>query len=428
MEIGMNKLLKIALWTLILGACSVTFASSANTEAGGISEPAAVGYSVGGTVTGLIYVNSMVLQNNGGNDMTVVGDGPFTFINLLPDGAPYNVTILIQPILADQTCSVTNSSGNIDGANITDVLVDCAEASLTPSCPGGVGDKNILVLDHDYDSGTVVDCIAEDSVTLLNTSVIKETFLNLRSPSVSLSERVSIELGSRLNVLSPASAPTPLRLNDTGILTCGDNGYNLWLCPVATYPGQDAEYGRDATHYDDSDGHAGFSFTKLDANGDPLLANATSWSCVRDNVTGLVWEVKTDDGGLHDKDNTYSWYNTDSTINGGYEGTQNGGSCTGSSCDTQGYVEAVNTQGLCGPNDWRMPTIKELENIARLDGASPSIDSAYFPNTTAWSYWSSTPAADYYPYGVWSVWFTAGDTIQGSKYSSGHVRLVRGRQ
>jgi hypothetical protein len=54
----------------------------------------------------------------------------------------------------------------------------------------------------------------------------------------------------------PIQAAGPL--NDTGIVTCGDASSNDLPCPVADYPGQDAEYGRDVTHNDPSDGHAGF--------------------------------------------------------------------------------------------------------------------------------------------------------------------------
>lgn len=60
------------------------------------------------------------------------------------------------------------------------------------------------------------------------------------------------------------------RLNDTGITACGNEAQNGLPCPLATHPGQDGDYGRDATANDDRDGHAGFSFTKLDANGKPL--------------------------------------------------------------------------------------------------------------------------------------------------------------
>jgi len=48
------------------------------------------------------------------------------------------------------------------------------------------------------------------------------------------------------------------------------------------------------------------SYTKLDASGNDLPDSATSWVMVRDNVTQLIWEVKTDDGSIHDRDNTYT--------------------------------------------------------------------------------------------------------------------------
>jgi hypothetical protein len=223
-------------------------------------------------------------------------------------------------------------------------------------------------------------------------------------------------------------------LNDTGITLCGDyvpGGYgsessNSLPCPVAGFPGQDAEYGRDVTHNDDSDGHAGFSFTKLDAEGDPLPADATAWSCVRDNVTGLIWEVKTDDGGLRDADNTYSWYNPDSGTNGGDAGTPNDGTCSGGiACDTYGFAQAVNAQGLCGANDWLLPNPRQLLSIARNDRIDPGIDTAYFPNSVPRFYWSSSPFA----YLADSAWFVGLNVVgfYGKSFSS-PVRLVRAGQ
>ncbi len=221
-------------------------------------------------------------------------------------------------------------------------------------------------------------------------------------------------------------------LNDTGITSCADDSNNGLSCPVSGYPGQDAEYGRDATDNDDSDGHAGFSFTKLDANGNPLPASATSWSCVKDNITGLIWEAKTDDGGLHDKDDTYTWYTTDFTTNGGDPGDDgNNRSCHGYNssdpatyCNTQAYVVRVNQAGWCGYNDWRMPTIKELENIVSRDGGSPAIDTDYFPNTHSSYYWSTLPNADY-SYQAWYVSFGGGESTSGDKDYGKRVRLVR---
>lgn len=219
----------------------------------------------------------------------------------------------------------------------------------------------------------------------------------------------------------------PRALNDTGIVWGGDYpiGNNAG-CTGAVIAAQDCSHGRDAaalagTLTKTGAGHAGFDFTKLDSSGNDLAASATSWSCVRDNVTELVWEVKTDDGTLHDKDNTYTWYNTDSTNNGGSAGTENGGT------NTQAFVAAVNAAGWCGATDWRLPSVEELHSIANLSRTNPAIDTDYFPNTLSNAYWSSSPSA-YYSNGAWGVSFDNGNDYYNYKHSSYYVRLVRGGQ
>ncbi|NOZ26059.1 MAG: RCC1 repeat-containing protein [Nitrospirae bacterium] len=76
-------------------------------------------FSVGGTVSSL--TGTLVLQNNGGDDLTVTGNGPFTFTVELEDLDTYHITVLSQPF--DQTCSVV--SGRIDAADVTDVEIRC---------------------------------------------------------------------------------------------------------------------------------------------------------------------------------------------------------------------------------------------------------------------------------------------------------------
>jgi hypothetical protein len=223
-----------------------------------------------------------------------------------------------------------------------------------------------------------------------------------------------------------------VKLNDTGITSCSNETVNDLTCPQTNYPKQDAQQGRDVTHNDDSDGHAGFSFTKLDSNGLTLSANATTWSCVKDNVTGLIWEVKTDDGGLRDKKHKYTWYNSTGINDGGSAGEENGGSCSDSTnCDTEKYIQQVNSQGFCGATDWRMPTIKELENINVLDGSFDySIDSNYFPNGL-YGTWSSTPVA--YPSSdnanyAWHTDLSGTTSYAGSALYGWGIRLVRSGQ
>lgn len=233
-------------------------------------------------------------------------------------------------------------------------------------------------------------------------------------------------------------------LNDTGFATCADGASNNQACAPSeptNYPRQDGRYGRDAAAakgvlYKVGGGSAGFDFTKIANNGTDLTAGAslgsaaTDWACTRDNVTGLVWEVKTTSG-LRSTSNTYTWYSTDTTSNGGNAGTANGGTCSGGSgCDTKKFVADGNAAALCGYTDWRMPTAKELQSLVdfSLSGTGPAtIDATYFPNTQAGWYWSADNfAAD--PTNAWSVYFGDGSTGHGLKPVSYYVWLVRGGQ
>ncbi len=238
---------------------------------------------------------------------------------------------------------------------------------------------------------------------------------------------IALLAGLWVGTAPAATAPT-WPLNDTGIDWCADGTRGRLACPVAGWPGQDAQDGRDATQDNDADGHAGFAFTKLDANGGALAASASAWSCVRDNVTGLIWEVKTDDGGPRDQDWTYSWYNPDPTTNGGSVGTPDGtNTCYDPArCDTAKFAADVNQAGLCGASDWRLPTREELRSIVDYS-RYPAIDMDWFPNTPITKYWCSSPYADGTGY-AWFVHFSTGYDERFYKPNDLRVRLVRGGQ
>jgi hypothetical protein len=219
------------------------------------------------------------------------------------------------------------------------------------------------------------------------------------------------------------------KLNDTGITRCSNGAKNGLICSSIGYPGQDAQTGQDATNNNNADGHAGFSFTKISGAGKILPANATSWNCVQDNVTGLMWEIKTNDNGLHDKDWIYTWYEPNNSKNGDNAGYQNSPTCgKTSACDTASYVQAINTAGWCGAKDWRMPTKKELHSIISYHHSHPSIDAAYFPNTNTKSFfWSSSPYA-YSGLLALGVSFDNSVDVLSGKSSPNYIRLVRSSQ
>lgn len=236
-------------------------------------------------------------------------------------------------------------------------------------------------------------------------------------------------------------------LNDTGVTQCA-SATSLAICPEPGFPEQDGDLGWDPNNDDDTDGIAGFSFTKLDSAGVPISnqaavyyfdfytfsmnSNYAIWDCVEDEITGLTWEVKTDvPDALRYSEWFYSWYNSTGVNDGGSAGVDNGGFCVdGSSCDTEKYVAAVNASNLCGFNDWRLPRVDELHSLAVYGSEGfvvDGLDRAYFPHHVAAPFWTVTPAALDVEDGAWTIDFRAYDSdITVTKKSSGsRIRLVR---
>ena len=79
-------------------------------------------YKVGGVAIGL-GGGSLVLQNNGGDNLTVGSNGPFHFATALAKGSMYKVTVLTAP--ANRTCSVSNDVGTIGSMNVVNIVVTC---------------------------------------------------------------------------------------------------------------------------------------------------------------------------------------------------------------------------------------------------------------------------------------------------------------
>lgn len=87
-------------------------------------------YSVGGNVSGLSG-SGLVLQNNGGGNLAISADGSYTIAASALSGTTYSVSVLTQPSSPTQTCTVSNASGTLGGANVTNINVACTTNTYT---------------------------------------------------------------------------------------------------------------------------------------------------------------------------------------------------------------------------------------------------------------------------------------------------------
>jgi hypothetical protein len=84
-------------------------------------------YFVGGTVSGL--TGTVVLQNSGSGNLSVTGNGPFSFVAKQTAGTAYAVTVFAQPTDPWQTCLVSGGTGAVGAADVTTVTVTCTDDS-----------------------------------------------------------------------------------------------------------------------------------------------------------------------------------------------------------------------------------------------------------------------------------------------------------
>lgn len=221
-----------------------------------------------------------------------------------------------------------------------------------------------------------------------------------------------------------SSKPGP-GFNDSGQNLCYVNEKWTHQCAGS---GQDAEFGRDVAHPGTSNGQAGFHFRKICNTGEaaregncpahpPLGEGPNDWGCTLDVVTGLMWELKTHDGGPRDMALRYTRH----------------GNSRPSPADL--YIESVNSVKLCGHQDWRLPGMRELQSIVNYGivedrwpggGLAPMIDQHWFPNSVTGQnednrFWT----ADRITSQCIAIDFRTGEALEQWYYSEFHVRAVR---
>ncbi|MGS2720711.1 Lcl domain-containing protein [Paraglaciecola aestuariivivens] len=352
--------------------------------------------------------------------------------------------------------TVTDAEGAEDTEFVTLTVQSAAET--LPEVNAGV--------DHNVFSGESINLNGQASTTVPAAQPLNYLWLNdsetdpqiedlnalqtvAVAPAVSSAELITFTLrvtdaqGNRVDdEITVTVRPLPIQpINDTGVIQQATDTQIL-SAYQADYPGQDGQRGQDIIHQNGLSekagrGANGFDFTRLDESGDEVDDEENLWHCVRDNITGLIWEVKTapTSSDLHSNNATYEWYQI--LANGEQSGDFSGsnGSCSLNNCQTKALIDQVNQQGLCNFRDWRLPTHNELLSIVHLGQSSgPMIDTDYFPNTAngltapIW-YWTQNESADGMANGqahnAWAIDFATGNDNFLNKSTAARVRLVR---
>jgi hypothetical protein len=199
----------------------------------------------------------------------------------------------------------------------------------------------------------------------------------------------------------------------TDLLTLLLSGGTPVGCPLPA-TGQTTSY----TSGDDGHVQAGAALSYLD-NGDGTITDLN---------TGLMWEKKSNDGGIHHLWNDYCW---DPAACPGFA------HLTGNIFE---WVDELNNQAFAGHTDWRIPNYKELVSILDLEGQDPTVAPVFNTGTSCWGtpgctvltcsctadwyYWTSTSHGD--SDSAWQVNCWNGVVGPRGKSNGASTRAVRG--
>ncbi|MCB1582128.1 MAG: FG-GAP repeat protein [Xanthomonadales bacterium] len=114
-------------------------------------------YFIGGELSGLAVGNQVVLQNNATDDLSLNNNGAFSFSQSLDDQTGYAVTVLSQPLTPNQSCAVTNDSGQLSGDDVIDIQVLCTTLEYSIAVEVlGLLPGNWLVLQNNGEDDLIV--------------------------------------------------------------------------------------------------------------------------------------------------------------------------------------------------------------------------------------------------------------------------------
>lgn len=182
-------------------------------------------FTIGGTVLGLGVGKSVVLQNNGGDELVVTGEGSFTFATPIVSGGSFEVAVGRDP--AGQVCTVSGGNGTVASADITSLSVNCTDLRILSGTVTGLSGKGLVLRNGSEDL----------AVSSSGTFAFKTLYLDGSTYAVSVTSQptgpwqtCSVDPGTGTGSVSGdvssirvtcASNPHAVRVNVTGLGSSG---------------------------------------------------------------------------------------------------------------------------------------------------------------------------------------------------------------
>jgi len=169
--------------------------------------------TISGTVQGLSANTSVVLTDNGADNLTVSSNGNFTFSQTISSQGAYNVQVATQP--ANQTCAVSYGSGVVDytGDSIGNVVVACSDNAAISAQVTGLDIGNSVQLSLTLQNDPATALLTTVTATAADNGVANVNFTSASGAVVTL------PLGTSY-VVSVATQPT----NPSQVCTVASGG------------------------------------------------------------------------------------------------------------------------------------------------------------------------------------------------------------
>lgn len=346
--------------------------------------PSTSTHTVSGTVSGL--TGTVVLQNNGNNNLTLSSNGTFTFSSPVANISPYAVSILYQP--ATQACTVSTGTGTVSGANVTNVAVTCTDAVVYTYNVGGnvSGLSGSVALQNNGKDNLVV--LANGSFVfpapVANNGAYLVTVLTQPTGQLCLVVNGSgaVVSGNVTNVSVnckpvPVNTGSAIKLPKTGRTICISSTGAVISCTAATATGQDGALQKGITWPNPR-------FTNPDGT------TPVSMSAVVDKLTGLMWTKYTNSPGpsICTPDVKKTWQ-------AGLD-----------------HIKCLNDNNYLGYNDWRMPNIVELKSPFKYDIGENTLNDDY---VTSWLFGQGFITWQYNAWEAYQHWSST--SIVGKNYA-----------